>query len=246
MGDLTLFEKGKWKIRYTVIDDAPWFVAKDICDNLDIAWNGATTLSRIPKAWQGVSKFNTPGGTQEYITINQAGVSKLAFRSHKQEAEEFTDWVAGDVVPSIMKHGMYATPATVDAMLADPDNAIRMLTAYKEERAARLRAEEQLQIEAPKVEGYDALMSSKDSMPIGEFAKVLGWGQNRAFRWLREQRILMTDPWNIPYQNHIDAGHFRVIEEPWGPEEDRRIYRKTLVTPAGQDYILKRKKAAAI
>ena len=50
-------------------------------------------------------------------------------------------WLAGDVVPAIRKHGMYATPATVDVMLADPNTALRMLTAFKREQEARLKAE---------------------------------------------------------------------------------------------------------
>jgi anti-repressor protein len=95
----------------------------------------------------------------------------------------------------------------------------------------------QLQIAAPKAEGYDTLMSSGDCISIGEMAKLLKTGQNRLFRFLRGLRILMSD--NIPYQEHIDAGRFRVIEQSWKFDGAAHIGFKTLVTPKGQDYIRK-------
>jgi anti-repressor protein len=95
----------------------------------------------------------------------------------------------------------------------------------------------QLQIAAPKAEGYDTLMSSGDCISIGEMAKLLKTGQNRLFRFLRGLRVLMSD--NIPYQEHIDAGRFRVIEQSWKFDGAAHIGFKTLVTPKGQDYIRK-------
>ncbi|MCL1888903.1 MAG: hypothetical protein FWF99_00160 [Desulfovibrionaceae bacterium] len=88
-----------------------WFVAKDVCKVLGIAWS-SHTLDAIPAAWKGVVKLATPfgkrgGGKQTLRTINEAGTYKLAFRSNKPEADAFTNWVASEVLPSIRKTGKY-------------------------------------------------------------------------------------------------------------------------------------------
>jgi hypothetical protein len=59
-----------------------------------------------------------------------------------------------DVLPSIRKRGLYATPETVEAILNDPDTLIRILTDLKRERLARAEAEELAQKEADRAEYY--------------------------------------------------------------------------------------------
>lgn len=120
----TVFNFGATQIR-TLTDDQgqAWFAAVDVCKSLEIKWQGAKTLARIKDEWRGVGKFPTPssedgrgGGEQEIIIINEPAVYKLAFRSHKEEAERFTDWLAGEVLPAIRKTGRYeAHPASTEA-----------------------------------------------------------------------------------------------------------------------------------
>jgi len=83
-----------------------WFAAKDVCDILDIEWQGGKTIDIIGDSWKGVGSFYTPGGKQELAIINERAVYKLAFRSIKPEAEKFTDWVA-EVLQTIRKTGKY-------------------------------------------------------------------------------------------------------------------------------------------
>lgn len=100
-----IFEENS--IRADVVGDAPWFVAKDIATALGIEWRGSATLARIKAAWKGVRKFRTPGGNQELTVINEPAVYKFVFRSNKEEADRFTDWLAGEVLPSIRRTGSY-------------------------------------------------------------------------------------------------------------------------------------------
>lgn len=72
--------------------------------------------------------------------LTESGVYKLIFKSKKKEAEEFQDWVTDEVLPSIRKHGMYAT----DDLLNDPDLMIKAANKIKEEREGRLKAESQV------------------------------------------------------------------------------------------------------
>ena len=89
-------------------DDQVWFCAKDVCEALDITWNGST-LDNMPDEWKGVLKLRTPGGEQEANFINEPGLYRLIFRSNKPRAVEFSNWVCKDVLPSIRKNGFFGT-----------------------------------------------------------------------------------------------------------------------------------------
>ena len=86
---------------------------------------------------KGVNTVPTIQGFQEVLVINEPGVYKLTFTSRKKEADEFTNWLAIDVIPSIRKHGAYMTPATLDEFIANPNFGIKLLTSLQEEREAR-------------------------------------------------------------------------------------------------------------
>jgi prophage antirepressor-like protein len=97
----------------TAIDERNdvWFCAKDVCEILDITWGGPT-LENMPEKCKGMLKLHTPGGEQNAIFINEAGLYRLIFRSNKPKAEQFADWVYEEVLPTIRKHGFYgALPA---------------------------------------------------------------------------------------------------------------------------------------
>lgn len=42
--------------------------------------------------------------------LTESGVYKLVFKSHKPNAEKFTDWIADEVLPSLRKTGSYGMP----------------------------------------------------------------------------------------------------------------------------------------
>lgn len=109
MNALSPFYYGHKEIRTVKIGDEIWFAAKDICEGLDITWNGST-LNPIKSEWRRMLKFSTPRGNQDFAVISEAAVYKLAFRSRKPEAEKFTDWIAGEVLPQIRKTGKYIPP----------------------------------------------------------------------------------------------------------------------------------------
>jgi anti-repressor protein len=184
MSDIQVFNFKAFPVRTVIKDGEPWFVAADVCNVLGIG-KYRDAVSRLSDSQRGSVVVDTLGGKQEMSAVNEAGVYKLAFTSRKPEAEAFTDWVASDVLPSIRKHGMYATLATVEEMLADPDTMIAALQKLKAEQEARKLAERRLALAQPKVEGYDQLMAADDCVSIGKLAKALGTGQNRLFAFLR-------------------------------------------------------------
>jgi phage antirepressor YoqD-like protein len=83
-------------------------------------------------------------------------------------------------------------------------------------------------------------MLSEDAISIGDYAKIIKYGQNRLFAFLREKKILKLD--NIPYQAYIDNNYFKVIEEVFQVRNSdgvkTKINLKTLITPKGQEWFI--------
>lgn len=104
----------------------------------------------------GVSKTTNQYGitTEQEVTltfINEQNLYKVIMRSDKPQAEPFQDWVCGEVLPSIRKHGAYMTNDTLEKALASPDFLIQLATNLKEEQQKRIEAEQKIRSDAPKV-----------------------------------------------------------------------------------------------
>jgi len=93
-------------LRTQIINEETYFCLKDICDILELTNPGKVSTQLDSK---GVTKSYTltDGGKQELLFINEPNLYRVIFRSNKQEAKNFQDWVFNDVLPSIRKHGTY-------------------------------------------------------------------------------------------------------------------------------------------
>lgn len=109
------------QIRTVLINKDVWFIAKDVFETLAITWNGAKTLLIIPDAWRLVVKLTTKlknqhgsfaERTNDTHVINFKAVCKIAFRSNKPEADNFTNWAA-EVIEQVLKTGKYEVPKPV-------------------------------------------------------------------------------------------------------------------------------------
>jgi hypothetical protein len=99
---LTPFTYGDRAVRTVLIDGAPWFIAKDVCNVLGIQLSGKT-LEEFPETEKGRYSISTLGGKQEMLTVNEPGLYRLIFQSRKPEAERFKTWVFTDVLPRIRR-----------------------------------------------------------------------------------------------------------------------------------------------
>lgn len=101
-------------IRSKVIGNEPWFVAKDVCNALDITNSRDAIKKMLDDDERGVANFYTPagnyqgGGEQQLNIINESGMYNLIFRSRKPEAKAFRKWVTNEVLPSIRRTGTYS------------------------------------------------------------------------------------------------------------------------------------------
>lgn len=248
MHELTVFENEAFgDVRVLNRNGDPWFVAKDACECLELG-NPRSSLALLDEDEKGVHSVDTPGGKQEMTIVSEPGLYSLILRSRKPEAKAFKRWVTHDVIPSIRKRGLYATPQTVEAMLADPDTAIKLLTSLKEERAKSAALAAKVKQDAPKVLFADAVSTSKTSILIGDMAKILAQngikiGQKRLFAYLREHGYLMQAgrSKNIPTQHSIEKGLFEVKESAVTmPDGSVRTRITPMVTGKGQLYFVKK------
>ena len=82
----------------------PWFVAKDVCDCLELG-NVLQTCSRLYDDEGCIILNDTPSGKQEMLVVSEPGLYSLIGSSKKQEAKAFKRWVTHEVLPSICKTG---------------------------------------------------------------------------------------------------------------------------------------------
>ena len=223
-----------------------WFVAKDIAVALEYSEssNPARLFQSVPEEWKGVKPIHTPYGTQEMVTISEQGLYFFLARSDKEKAVPFQRWLAGDVVPSVRRHGAYMTPETIQKALSDPDFIISLATRLKEAQSKAAVLEARVRESEPKVLFADAVSVSKSEILIGDLAKILKQngidiGEKRLFERLRNEGFLMKTgmSWNLPTQRAMDLGLFRVQEISISkPDGTTLLSRTTRVTGKGQLY----------
>ena len=116
---LQVFTYKTHNVRTTEIDGEIWFVAADVCDILELS--NPTEALRALDEDEKMTLRNTEGhsgqrgGAQSYNVINEPGLYKVAFKSRKPEAKNFTRWVTHDVLPTIRKTGSYTIPGAEQA-----------------------------------------------------------------------------------------------------------------------------------
>ena len=107
---IQLFNYGENPVR-TIQDDngEVWFVAKDVCDILDIknVTDALSTLDDDERNTLAITEGNKKKGNPNMNVINESGLYALIFKSIKPEAREFRRWVTGTVLPQIRKTGSF-------------------------------------------------------------------------------------------------------------------------------------------
>jgi prophage antirepressor-like protein len=105
---ITQFNFNDNEVRCQIINNEPWFVAKDLCEILSLE-NVTKALQNLDDDERGLTTIQSPSGIQEYNIINESGMYSLILRSRKPEAKVFKKWVTSEVLPSIRKHGSYSS-----------------------------------------------------------------------------------------------------------------------------------------
>ena len=210
---IQIFNYKEQQVRTVEQNSEVWFVAKDVCDILKIV-NSRDAISRLDSDEKGVAKTDTLGGMQDMTIISEPGLYKLAFKSKKSEAKDFTRWVTHEVLPAIRKHGGYLTPTTIEELLDNPDLIVEMALKLKAEREKRVAVERELLAAQPKVEYFDELVERNTLTGIRETAKEFRWKEKDFISFLLNHGYVYRDQKNRlqPYADQVAEGLF-VLKE---------------------------------
>lgn len=224
----------------TTEDGTPLFCGKDIATTL-----GYTNPNKAMKDHcRGVTIrypiIDNLGRTQQARFITEGDLYRLIFNSKLPTAEKFEAWVVDEVLPSIRKHGMYATPATIEDMIANPDIIIQLATTLKEERAARAKAEAEVEAQRPVAALGRAIETAEGDLTPSAFGKILSktiktMGPNKFCRWLLDNNFAFRNGQGkiIPMQGAVNRGILILTER---IDKAGKVRPQLLVTPAGQAY----------
>ena len=206
MTDLQIFNNDRFgQIRIVPVDGELMFVAKDVCDCLEITkYRDAT--SRLDSDERGSVKLDTPGGKQDIAAINEYGLYNLVLSSRKPEAKEFKRWITHDVIPAIRKTGSYSIsiPKSLPEALrayaneVESHNATKAIVAQQEQQIAEFK---------PVKDYVDKILSSKSCLTITQIAADYGMSAQELNKILHEAGLQrkVGDQW-ILYKQHMSKG----------------------------------------
>ena len=214
MNELQIFNYGENNIRTVKINNEPWFVLRDVCKILELG-NVSRVAARLDEDEKGFTQINTLGGEQKIGVVNESGLYNVILRSDKPEAKPFRKWVTSEVLPSIRKHGAYATQATIENIINNPDFGIQLLTTLKNEQDMRKALELEnaqqkhlLQEAQPKLDYVDNVLSATNCINITQIAKEYGIGAAKMNTILHELGIQYkhNGQWLL-YEKYTDKGY---------------------------------------
>lgn len=206
MDELQVFNNDRFgQVRIIPVDGELMFVAKDVCDCLEITKH-RDAISRLDSDERGSVKLDTPGGKQDIAAINEYGLYSLVLSSRKPEAKEFKRWITHDVIPAIRKTGSYSMviPQTLpEALRAYADeveshNATKAIVAQQEQQIAEFK---------PVKDYVDKILSSKSCLAITQIAADYGLSAQELNKILHEAGLQrkVGDQW-ILYKQHMAKG----------------------------------------
>ena len=178
----------------------------------------------------------TNGGEQGMMFIPESDLYRLVFSSKLPTAEKFTDWVTGEVLPSIRRNGGYIAgqkEMTPEELMAKALMVAQKTLANREARISALTVENQIM--APKAAYFDELVDRNLLTGLRETAKEIGARPKEFVSFLLSRKYLYRDQKGklMPYQTHVDSGLFELKEcfnekTQWGGTQ-------TMVTPKGRE-----------
>ena len=242
MNEMMIFTSTEFgEIRTLKENNKVLFCGSDITKALGYG-NASAALNRHCK---GITKRDTltNGGIQALLFITEGDVYRLIAHSRLPSAERFESWIFDEVLPTIRKTGGYVAneDVFVETYLPFADEPIKQL--FRIQCRVINQLNERIRKDEPKVKFADHVSDSTNLIDVNKMANLcadhgIRIGRNRLFAWMRARGILMGG--NIPYQEYIENGYFRVKESVYETNGQTRTYQQTFVTGKGQQYILSR------
>ena len=213
-------------IRVAGTNEEPLFCLADICASLELRQGDVRQrLNDGVVSTQPI--IDSLGREQQANFINEDGLYDVILDSRKPEAKKFRKWITCDVLPSIRKHGIYATEDTIDKILSNPDFGIKLLTELKEERQRRIESERKNAI----------LMHVNKTYTMTEIAKELNMKSSIELNnRLSDMKIqFKTNKTWVFYSKYSNLGYEEIKQEIL--DNGRVVYHRK-ITQIGRDFII--------
>lgn len=228
MKEMEVFKNAELgSVRVVMVNEEPYFVGKDVAEILGYSNASKALADHVDDDDKLNNESLSSLGQRGGWIINESGLYSLILCSKLPSAKRFKKWITSEVLPSIHKHGLYATDQVIDNILNNPDFGIELLTRLKEERAARVEAERKNAI----------LMHVNKTYTVTEIAKELGLrSATQLNRILAEKKIQyqVNGTW-VMYSRYSDQGYEEIKQEVL--DSGRVIYHRR-ITQMGREFIL--------
>lgn len=204
---IKLFTFQEVEIRTTTINNEPYFFGKDVAQILGYSNTAKAIRDHVDVEDKTQNESFTVNGTA-LVLINESGLYSLILKSKLPNARVFKRWVTSEVLPAIRQHGGYLTPDKVEEALLNPDTIIRLATSLKEERELRQIAEHRVAEFEPKVDYYDKILSSTDTVTTTQIAADYGISAQNLNSLLCDLGVQrkVGGQW-ILYKTHMNKGY---------------------------------------
>ncbi|ESU71094.1 phage antirepressor KilAC domain-containing protein [Geobacillus stearothermophilus] len=220
------------QVRTIIKDDEVWFVAKDVCEILDIA-DARKAVQRLDEDERSlIPVTDSLGRKQETFIVNEPGLYTLILGSRKSEAKQFKRWITHEVIPTIRKTGGYVAndDLFVETYLKHADEQTKLL--FRATLETVRKQNEQIAAMQPKADYFDALVDRRLLTNFRDTAKELKIKPKAFIDWLLEKKYIYRDQKGKlkPYAQYVPS-LFELKE--W--ERNGRADVQTLVTPKGRE-----------
>ncbi len=209
MNSLQVFNFKQNEVRTVLKDGEPWFVAKDVCDVLEIG-NSRQALTRLDQDEKASVTLNDGSQNRHLTIVNEPGLYTLVLSSRKPEAKEFKRWITHEVIPAIRKTGSYSIMDSY--AIADPIERAKRWIEEEQERQ-KLQTEnlvltQQVNELQPKASYYDLVLQNKSLLSITKIAKDYGMSGMALNKKLHELGVQYKqgDIWLL-YAKYQDKGY---------------------------------------
>lgn len=233
----------------------PWFVAKDVCDALELG-NPSQAVSSLDEEERSLISNEAVRNNGPVVVVDEGGLYTLTLRCRDAVkpgtlAYKFRKWVTHEVLPAIRRDGGYVHAAPDDPPEVIMAKALKVADATMKRQKEQLEAaratiaqkDQQLELAAPKVAFVETFATSTTgNILVRDFAGMVsrslgmrGFGQSALFKWLKDNGYMNLN--RYPSQRSNDM---KLLDSTEGfhvhHDGTTGVHHCTRITPKGQTY----------
>ncbi|MCC2411240.1 BRO family protein [Bacillus sp. FSL W8-0519] len=207
---LQVFDNGLGELRAIKEGNQVWFIAKDVCDVLEIG-NPSQALVKLDEEEKNTIIINEGIGNPNKLVVNESGLYNLIFLSRKPQAKAFKKWITSEVLPSIRQDGGYMITTEDDDEQAIIARALVLAQKTLDRKSKQLaQAKKTIEEQTPAVEYHNKVLSIEGFLPVTDIAKQLGF---RSAQELTNELIEKKVLFRSKRGSYLHTSHYAYLKE---------------------------------